>query len=94
MYKPIMAACDDCGVETDNDNLYDSPRDNKVRCTDCFLKFCGYDPDEVNEWADRMADIIRQKLAEFARVHAAQQADAADRASSQAQESISDQQKI
>lgn len=73
MYRPIMAACDDCGVETDRADLYDSPwADKKIRCTDCFLKFCGYDPEAVNEWAARMADIVRQQLAEVAHAHATQ----------------------
>lgn len=79
MFKPIMAACDDCGVETDRGDLYDSPwADNKVRCMDCFLKFCGYDPEAVNEWAARMADIVRQQLAEIAHAHATQQWHEAD----------------
>lgn len=66
MLTPIMSKCDDCGIETDRDDLYDSPWiDNKVRCMDCFLIFCGFDIEVINEWVSSMADLVRQQLAEM-----------------------------
>lgn len=79
MLSPIMAACDDCGVETDQADMYDSPwADNKLRCMDCFLKFCGFDLDVINEWVASMADLVRQQLAEMSHEKATQQAGVTD----------------
>jgi hypothetical protein len=64
MDSKILAKCDDCGVETDRDDLYDLPFDKKVRCPDCFLVFSGYDIESVNRWAASLACDIRRRLAE------------------------------
>jgi len=46
--EPIVVICDVCGRGDDLD-LYRDEGDSKFRCTDCYLRHHGFDPEALAE---------------------------------------------
>ena len=58
--EPISVICDVCGREASP--VFSDFMDKLIRCTDCYLRFKGYDPDEIGS---HFAEVAREAFADL-----------------------------